>query len=29
MIQSGVAPGALRTRLKVYLPHHGGAGKKH
>ncbi len=30
-IQSGVAPGALRSKLKVYLGHHGGGGgdKKH
>jgi len=27
-IQSGVAPGALRTRLKVYLGNHGGGGEK-
>ena len=27
-IQSGVAPGALRTRLKVYLGSHGGGGEK-
>ena len=27
-VQSGVAPGALRTRLKVYLGNHGGGGEK-
>ncbi len=28
-IQSGVAPGALRSKLKTYLGSHGGAAKKH
>ncbi len=28
-IQSGMAPGALRSRLKVYLGNHGGHGKDH
>lgn len=28
-IQSGMAPGALRSKLKVYLGNHGDSGKKH